>query len=317
MGCKADPLDNLKILLVDDDLDFQDLLGEVLGRDHAVLSAHDARSAVELYERYNPDVVLLDINLGEGQPDGFTVLESLLELDPDLAVIFLSQYHHTATVVRAMKAGAVHCLDKPPDYEELSERIRQAAEARRQALELQVHRLPPFRFLGDGNAMEQVRRQAHEAARSDLPVLILGETGTGKSLLAKCIHLWSEVRSGPFRDINVAALPDALLDSELFGHEKGAFTNAVRRHRGLFELASGGSILLDEIGDLPAESQVKLLKVVEEKRIRRLGSEDDQAVSVRIISATSGPRRIDRGGNLPTGSLFPSRRPRHLDSAVA
>src|SRR5262249_40597975 len=141
-------------------------------------------------------------------------------------------------------------------------------------------------IIGSSPAMTEVRRLVQRASQSDLPVLILGETGCGKGLVAKRIHETGPRREGPFRDVNVAGLSTTLLDSELVGHERGAFTNADRRHRGLFELASGGTILLDEIGDLPRECQVKLLKVVEDGRFFRVGGESDVRTDSRVLAAT-------------------------------
>ncbi|MCG8459632.1 MAG: sigma-54 dependent transcriptional regulator, partial [Holophagales bacterium] len=198
----------------------------------------------------------------------------------------LSAYHDTEKVAEAMRRGATDCMDKPPSYAELRERIRAAAKGRRDALRLQLQRLPEARFSGEGPIIEQVLYQARSAARADLPVLILGETGTGKSLLARCIHRWSGNTGAPFQEVNVAALPSTVIDSELFGHEKGAFTGALRRRRGFFELAAGGTLFLDEIGDLPLESQVKLLGPLESGRMRRIGGERELTVSLRVLAAT-------------------------------
>lgn len=278
-------VDSLKILLVDDEEDVRSVLRSILEPHHQIFEAPDAVTAVKLAEAREPDVVLLDLSLGEG-PDGFWVLDRLRTIDADLPVVILSAYHDTDSVVRAMRAGAAHFLDKPPRYDELEARLARVIEERRRALQLEAHRLPPNRFLGSGPRIQELQALAREAAAADLPVLILGETGTGKSLLASLLHQWSRYKNGPFREVNVAALSSTLIDSELFGHEQGAFTTAVRRHKGLFELAAGGTILLDEIGDLPIESQVKLLQVVEKGRFRRVGGENDLMASVRVISAT-------------------------------
>lgn len=291
-------MDSLKILVVDDDPDVRRVLREILKPHYRLLEAPDAASAIELAEVGEPEAVLLDLHLGDG-PDGFSVLEKLQAIDPDLPVVILSAYHDTDTVVRAMKAGAAHFIDKTPRYDELAARLQRAVEERRRALQLQAHRLPPTRFVGTGPRVKELLDAAREAAGSDLPVLILGETGTGKSLLARLIHRWGQQRDGPFLEANVAALPSSILNSELFGHEKGAFTGAEKRHRGLFELATGGTILLDEIGDLSRRSQVKLLQVVEEGRFRRVGGEEDLVTSVRVLSAT----HRDLAGMMESGAF--------------
>jgi DNA-binding NtrC family response regulator len=275
----------LRILIVDDDPDVHVVLGELLAREHAVLHASDAASALATASADDLDVVLLDLNLGQG-PDGFTVLARLRALDPDLPVVILSSYRDTDTIVRAMKAGAAHYIGKTPRYDELAERIQLAVQERQRAFQVEVHRLPAAEFVGTGPAIEEALSLARRGADEDIPVLILGETGTGKSLLARCIHQWGKKQHRPFREVNIAALPSALLDSELFGHERGSYTGAERRRRGLFELASSGTIFLDEIGDLSRECQIKLLQVVEEGRFRRLGSDRDLQTSARVITAT-------------------------------
>ncbi|MFL6260126.1 MAG: sigma-54-dependent transcriptional regulator [Thermoanaerobaculia bacterium] len=274
-----------KILLVDDDPDIHSVLGELLRPAHTLIYAADAAGALDKLDSVDPDVVLLDLKLGAG-PDGFIVLEELRVREPSLPVVILSASQDTDTVVRAMKAGASHFIGKPPRFDELRERLRLAVEERQRALQIESYRLPETEVFGSGTAMEEVRELAQIASTTDLPILILGETGTGKSLLASRIHQRSAKRQGPFREVNIAALPPAILDSELFGHERGSFTGADRRRRGLFELAAEGTILLDEIGDLPRECQVKLLHVVEKGWFRRVGSEEDLHTTARVIAAT-------------------------------
>ncbi len=274
-----------KVLLVDDDPDVHAVLGEILEPSHSLIHATTAARALEAFEAEDPDVVLLDLNLGSG-PDGFTVLEKLKAREPSLPVVILSAHQDTDSVVRAMKAGASHFIGKPPRFDELRERLRLAVEERRRAFQIESYRLPETEFLGSGSAMKEVRELAQIASETDLPILILGETGTGKTFLARCIHQRSAKRQGPFREVNVAALPVTILDSELFGHERGSFTGAEHRRRGLFELTAEGTILLDEIGDLPRESQVKLLQVIETGRFRRVGSEEELHSSARVIAAT-------------------------------
>jgi DNA-binding NtrC family response regulator len=279
------PADGYKVLLVDDDADFSGVLREILGSAHTLVRAADAAGAMTALSSADPDVVLLDLKLGTG-PDGFAVLEMLKAREPNLPVVILSASQDTNTVVRAMKAGASHFIGKPPRYDELEERLRLAVEERLRAFQIESYRLPETDFLGFGPAMEEVQELAQLASTTDLPVLILGETGSGKTLLASRIHQRSAKRQEPFREVNIAALPAAILDSELFGHERGSFTGAEERRRGLFELAGEGTILLDEVGDLARECQVKLLQVVEKGWFRRVGGEEELRTSARVIAAT-------------------------------
>jgi DNA-binding NtrC family response regulator len=282
----SDPETAVKVLAVDDDPDVREVIRVILQEDHEIIDAEDAAAALRAAEDNDPDVVLLDLNLGRGQ-DGFHVLERLRMRDPELPVIILSQYRDAAVIVRAMKAGAEHYIAKPPLQDELVERVRIAAKERRRAFALESQRPPGATLIiGSSREMGQIREMARAAARSTLPVMILGETGAGKGLVARCIHAWGKRSDGPYREVNVAGLPSTVLDSELFGHERGAFTGADRKHRGLFELASSGTMLLDEIGDLPRDSQVKLLRVVEDGTYRRVGGESDLRTSARIITAT-------------------------------
>jgi DNA-binding NtrC family response regulator len=288
---------NPSILLVDDDPDVRGVLSELLSPHYTVREAVDAASALAAVKSQLPGVILLDLHLGDG-PDGFWVLERLKQIDPTLPVVILSIERDTESVVRAMKAGAAHYISKTPRYDELLERLRLAFEERARAMSAEAHRLPSnVELVGVSSAIESLRQQIAMAARAAMPVLVLGETGTGKGLVARAIHQASSRRDKPFRDVNVAGLPSSVIDSELFGHERGAFTGAERLRRGLFELAAGGTLLLDEIGDLSRELQVKLLKVVDDGSIRRIGSDDDVAVDVRIVAATHRdlPSMVGRG----------------------
>jgi len=276
----------VRVLVIDDDPELRDLVKNILPHGYDVIEADDAASGIQAADTADPDVILLDINLGEG-PDGFKVLDHLSHRELELPVVILSSYQDTDTIVRAMKAGATHYISKPPRQDELVERLRIAMTDRQRAYALASHRMPgqPV-IVGNSQSIREVIHLARAAQNSDLPVLILGETGTGKGLVARCIHEWGERKNAAYRDVNVAGLPTSILDSELFGHERGAFTGAEKRRRGLFELTSGGTLLLDEIGDLPSECQVKLLKVVEEGSFRRVGGEEDLKTDVRVLAAT-------------------------------
>jgi DNA-binding NtrC family response regulator len=279
------PPEGYKILLVDDDPDFHQVVSQLLAPAHRLLHANDAEGAWQSIESKEPDLVLLDLRLGHG-PDGFQILERLRSLALGLPVIIVSENYKTDTIVRAMKAGAAHFISKPLHLEELLERMRLVMEERLRKLQIESYRLPESRLIASGAAMEEVLELVRLAATTDFPVLLLGETGSGKTLFARQIHRLSARREGPFHEVNVAALLPTVLDSELFGHEKGSFTGAEHLHRGLFEVAAGGTILLDEIGDLTRECQVKLLQVVESGRFRRVGGEAELHTSARILGAT-------------------------------
>lgn len=276
-----------RILVVDDDPDVHSVLEAILAPRYGVVHASRPEECLRALEAEDPSAVLLDLHLGASVEEGLSLLERLTASDELPPVVVISSYQDTDTVVRAMKRGAAHFVGKTPRYDELVERIEIVLRDRARRFHLGAHRPSgPADLVGTSAATAEVRRLALSAARSRIPVLILGETGTGKGLLASCIHRWGPLASGPYRDVNVAGLPATLLDSELFGHERGAFTGADRRRRGLFELASGGTILLDEIGDLPKESQVKLLKVADEGTFRRIGGEEDLQTETRILAAT-------------------------------
>jgi DNA-binding NtrC family response regulator len=276
-----------RILIVDDDPDVHRVLDAILAPRYRVVHAATPDECLRSLDNDDPSTVLLDLHLGSGIEQGLDLLGRLCGSVEMPSVVVLSSYQDTDTVVRAMKLGAAHFVGKTPRFDELLGRIELVIRERRTRFHLDAHRQSgPAELVGSSAAMEEVRRLARAAARSRIPVLILGETGTGKGLLASCIHRWSALASGPYRDVNVAGLPSSVLDSELFGHERGSFTGADRRRRGLFELAAGGTILLDEIGDLPRESQVKLLKVVDEGTFRRIGGEEELSTDTRVLAAT-------------------------------
>jgi two-component system, NtrC family, response regulator AtoC len=287
------------ILIVDDEETLARAIGRFLGRrgfsSTVATSAGDARSAVA---RARPDLVLLDLRLGE--EDGVAMLRELHAADPDLPVIIMTAYGSVDSAVAAMKAGARDYIQKPVDLEELAIIIERAlGEARVQAcLEHIQGGLGSGRgggtLLGESPAMRPVHDLLERMAglgalrAGDYPsVLLLGETGTGKSLLARVLHRSSPLARRPFMVLDCTALPRELIEAELFGFERGAFTDARSAKPGLLEVAAGGTVLLDEIGELGSEAQAKLLRVIEEKTVRRLGGLHDVEVDVRIIAATN------------------------------
>jgi DNA-binding NtrC family response regulator len=282
---------NRTILLVDDDAEVLGLLSSFFERrGWLVLCAADAVGAMASYERERPDLVLLDIGLPG--LSGLRLLEVLRGRDLDATVIMLTGQADVATAVEAMSLGAENFLTKPVELVHLaaaSERAHEKAELRRRNRYLSERQqdVTGAAALGDSPLMRDIARQVQLLAGSDTTVLLTGETGTGKGWVAQLLHSLSQRASRPFVEINCAGLSATFLDSELFGHEKGAFTDAREQKHGLLEVAHTGSIFLDEIGDLDHRLQPKLLKVLEQRRFRRLGGTRELQVDVRLVAATN------------------------------
>ena len=280
------------ILLVDDDPEVLGVLSKFFERaGWQVGRAADAKTCADLYERDRPDVVVLDLNLPG--LSGLKVLEVLRARDPDATVVMLTGHGDIATAVEAMQLGAENFLTKPVELAHMmaaAERASEKVELRRRNrywAERQTENTN-LAAIGRSAKMRDIARQIELLATSDTTtVLLLGETGTGKGWAAHLIHSLSRRASAPMVEINCAGLSATFLDSELFGHEKGAFTDAKEQKRGLFEVAHTGTVLLDEIGDLSPELQPKLLKALESRRFRRLGGTREIEVDVRLIAATN------------------------------
>jgi len=279
------------LLLIDDDPDVLRAVGDYFEKiGYEVYRESTAEGGVELHDRQRPDVVLLDLHLPDG--DGMQVLEALRQ--KDAAVILLTGFGDVETAVRAMQLGAENFLTKPVDMAHLSAataRVLDKVRLRRHNELLRGRRsegVAPDDILGVSPPMRDLARQIRLLAESGgTTVLLTGESGSGKGWVARLIHDSSDRRAAPLVDVNCAGLSATFLDSELFGHEKGAFTDAKDRKQGLFEIADRGSIFLDEIGDLATELQPKLLKALETKTFRRLGGTREIKVDVRLIAATN------------------------------
>jgi DNA-binding NtrC family response regulator len=281
-----------QILIVEDKDSLRTMLRHALERQgHAVLEARDQPEAVRLLQQAQPDVVLSDLRLPEG--DGFGVLRASKEIDVDVPVIVMTAYGSIEDAVLAMKEGALDFLAKPVDPDHLLLLVNRALEQRRMVTEnllmkeeLAVRRGAP-QLVGDDPSLRKVFAALQRAASTDTTVLIEGESGTGKELFARSLHALSERAEAPFVAINCAAIPETLLETELFGHEKGAFTGAVARKPGKFEMAHRGTLFLDEIGDLPLSLQAKILRALEERRFERVGGTASVQVDVRLVAATN------------------------------
>jgi DNA-binding NtrC family response regulator len=260
------------------------------GQGHTVIEARDQPEAV-LALQQRPAVVMTDLRLPEG--DGFGVLRAAKELDGELPVVVMTAYGSIQDAVAAMKEGALDFLAKPVDPDHLLLLLERALAQRRLVTEnillkdeLAMRRGAP-QIIGEAPALKQVLMALQRAAATDATVLLEGESGTGKELFARALHALSERSDGPFVAINCAAIPDNLLETELFGHEKGAFTGAVGRKMGKFELAHKGTLFLDEIGEMPLGLQPKILRALEERRFERVGGTASLHVDVRIVAATN------------------------------
>jgi len=280
------------ILVVDDDLSMRELLGYMLGREgYLVETASGGNEALSLLKNRGFDLLLCDIRLGD--ISGLEVLKAARELHPGAVVIMISAFASTETAVEAMNLGAYDYVPKPFNKDELLETVAKALELRtvereKEILEGELRRSLHFgKIVGVSPAMQHIYKMISQVARTRSNVLITGESGTGKELIARAIHDESDRRDKPFVAINCGGIPETLMESELFGHKKGAFTGATQDKTGLFQEAHRGTIFLDEIGELSLPIQVKLLRALQERVIRPVGGAEDVAVDIRIISATN------------------------------
>jgi DNA-binding NtrC family response regulator len=281
-----------QILIVEDKDSLRAMLRHALERQgHAVVEARDQPEAVKLLQQMQPALVLSDLRLPAG--DGFGVLRASKEIDADVPVIVMTAYGSIEDAVAAMKEGALDFLAKPVDPDHLLLLVSRALERRRIVTEnlllkeeLAVRRGAPL-LVGEDPSLRKVFAALQRAASTDMTVLLEGESGTGKELFARSLHALSPRTNEPFVAINCAAIPENLLETELFGHEKGAFTGAIARKLGKFEMAHHGTLFLDEIGDLPISLQAKILRALEEKRFERVGGTASVQVDVRLVAATN------------------------------
>jgi DNA-binding NtrC family response regulator len=300
-----------RVLIVDDEKAIRWSLGEALrGDGYDVAEAGDGKSGIKAFKEDPADIVILDLKLPDRS--GIDILKSLKKDDEDLPVIMMTAYGEVETAVEALKNGAYDFMLKPFQLEKMKVAIKHALETRQLRTELDGIRRKDREnynirnFIGKSGVMQEVFETIRKIGESRAStILIQGESGTGKELVARAIHDASEGgKTRPFLEINCAALPETLLESELFGHEKGAFTDAKTRKKGLFELAEGGTIFLDEIGEMGITLQSRLLRVLENKTFRRVGGVKDLRTNTRIISATNRDLKISIKEGLFRNDLY-------------
>ena len=279
------------VLIVDDEVGARESFKMILKNDYEVFLAKDAEEAFLQIKVHSPDVILLDIILPD--LDGLKVLEKIKQNDPDIIVIMITATKTVKTAVEAMKLGAYDYVTKPFDIDELRLIITRSLSTKALEQEVKFRREEmdkSFDFgniIGKSKSMKEIFKVVKQIADSKSTALIMGDSGTGKELISRAIHYNSNRKSYPFVTINCAAIPDTLIESELFGHEKGAFTNAIERKLGRFEVAHQGTLFLDEIGELSLATQAKILRFLEEKEFNRVGGSKTIKVDVRLITATN------------------------------
>jgi DNA-binding NtrC family response regulator len=278
-----------RILIVDDEVLMREMAGESLRRQgHDVVLGRNGQEGLELLNRHNPDLVLSDFKMP--QMTGVEFLRRVRETHAEVPFVIMTAHGTVSVAVEAMRLGAWDFLEKPFEVEVLELTVARALEAA--ALRSENKRLRSelgerYRIVGTSDILGHVQRLIEEVAPTRTTVLIQGESGTGKELVARAIHAQSNRRDKPFVKVNCAALPESLFESELFGHEKGSFTGAIKSQRGKFELADGGTLLLDEVTEMPLGLQAKLLRVLQEREIQKIGSEEDIPIDVRLVCTTN------------------------------
>ena len=288
-----------KILVIDDERSIRNTLKEVLEyENHEIDTAVDGPEGIEMFGKNKYEVVLCDIKMPN--MDGIEVLEKLIEMPGNAPIVMISGHGNIDTAVEAIKKGAFDYIEKPLDLNRLLITIRNALERKdlvneTQALKRRVNKT--YEIIGQSPAIMQVMEIIERVAPTDARVLITGNNGTGKELVARWLHEKSARANGPFVEVNCAAIPSELIESELFGHEKGSFTSAYKDRKGKFEAANKGTIFLDEIGDMSLSAQAKVLRALQENKISRVGSDKEIKVDVRIVAATNKDLKVEIENN--------------------
>ena len=289
----------MKILVVDDERSIRNTLSEILGDEgYEVEVAEDGPTALQMAEKEKFGVIFCDIKM-PGM-DGIEVLEKLTESDTDAAVVMISGHGDIATAVECIKKGAFDFIEKPLDLNRILITLKNAGERTtlvKETKSLKKKIYGTSEMIGQSAPIQHIRDMISKVAPTDASVLITGPNGSGKELVARELYRQSLRSEMPFVEVNCAAIPSELIESELFGHEKGSFTSAIKQHKGKFEQADGGTLFLDEIGDMSLAAQAKVLRVLQERKLSRVGSDKDIEVDVRVVAATNKnlPEEIQKG----------------------
>jgi two-component system nitrogen regulation response regulator NtrX len=280
-----------KILIIEDEAAIRRVLGKILSEEndtYKVQEAEDGLEGIEKIKNEDYDLVLCDIKMPK--MDGVEVLEAIKKIKPEIPFVMISGHGDLDTAVNTMRLGAFDYISKPPDLNRLLNTVRNALDRKELVVEntrLKKKVSKNYEMIGDSEELSQIKLMIDKVAPTDARVLITGPNGTGKELVAHWLHQKSERSNGPMIEVNCAAIPSELIESELFGHVKGAFTSANKDRAGKFEAANGGTIFLDEIGDMSLSAQAKVLRALQESRIQRVGSDKDIKVDVRVVAATN------------------------------
>lgn len=280
-----------KILVIEDEAAIRRVLVKILSEEsdtYQVEEAEDGLQGIEAIKKEDYDLVLCDIKMPK--MDGVEVLEAVKKIKPETPIVMISGHGDLDTAVNTMRLGAFDYISKPPDLNRLLNTVRIALDRKELVVEnkmLKKKVSKNYEMVGESKAIEQTKEMIDKVAQTDARVLITGPNGTGKELVAHWLHQKSERSKGPLIEVNCAAIPAELIESELFGHVKGAFTSAVKDRAGKFEAANGGTIFLDEIGDMSLSAQAKVLRALQENKIQRVGNDKDIKVDVRVVAATN------------------------------
>ena len=280
-----------KILIIEDEQAIRNVLSNIIREEDSSYTVELAENGVEGLEKLSKDpydLVLCDIKMPK--MDGIEVLDKAIEMQPDLTIVMISGHGDIDTAVDCIKKGAFDYISKPPDLNRLLNTIRNGLDRKslvvqNKVLKKKVSKM--YEMIGNSPELDKIHQMIERVAPTDARVLITGANGTGKELIAHAIHEKSERCNGPMVEVNCAAIPSELIESELFGHEKGAFTSAIKQRKGKFETADGGTLFLDEVGDMSLKAQAKVLRALQENKITRVGSDKEIKINVRILAATN------------------------------
>ena len=280
-----------RILIIEDEAAIRRVLNKILteeNKGYEVFEAEDGLAGMEIIKKEDFDLVLCDIKMPK--MDGVEVLEAIKKIKPEIPIVMISGHGDLDTAVNTMRLGAFDYISKPPDLNRLLNTVRIALDTQELVVEnarLKKKVSKNYEMIGDSPAIEIIKEMIEKVAPTEARVLITGPNGTGKELVAHWLHQKSERSAGPMIEVNCAAIPSELIESELFGHVKGAFTSAIKDRAGKFEAANGGTIFLDEVGDMSLSAQAKVLRALQENKVQRVGSDKDIKVDVRVITATN------------------------------